>query len=48
MVGGTGKYAINKLGPAAIQVFIRKAEAGKAEKTKLSDGDMRSSGTAGR
>ena len=38
MVGGTGKNAINKLGEAQIQAFIRKAEAGKAQKPKLADG----------
>jgi hypothetical protein len=38
MVGGTGKNAINKLGEAAIQAFIRKAKAGNAHKTKLADG----------
>ena len=41
MVGGMGKNAINKLGEAGIQAFIRNAKAGKAgntSKTKLSDG----------
>jgi integrase-like protein/Arm domain-containing DNA-binding protein len=38
MVGGTGKNAINKLGEARIQVFIRESKAGNARKTKLSDG----------
>jgi len=38
MVGGTGKNAINKLGEAQIQAFIRKAKAGTAEKSMLSDG----------
>jgi hypothetical protein len=38
MVGGTGKNAINKLGEARIQVFIRESKAGNAQKTKLADG----------
>jgi hypothetical protein len=38
MVGGTAKNAINKLGEAQIQAFIRKAKAGMANKTKLADG----------
>jgi hypothetical protein len=38
MVGGTGKNAINKLGEAGIQAFIKGTKAGKASKTKLSDG----------
>src|SRR4051795_12010145 len=38
MVGGTGRNAINKLGEAAIQAFVRKAKAGTTHKTKLADG----------
>jgi integrase len=33
-----GKNAINKLGEAQIQAFVRKAKAGTADKTKLADG----------
>lgn len=38
MVGGTRKNAINKLGEAQIQAFVRKAKAGTADKIKLADG----------
>ena len=38
MVGGMGKNAINKLGEQAIQAFVRKARAGQATASMLSDG----------
>jgi hypothetical protein len=38
MVGGISRKAINKLGEAQIQAFLRQSKAGKATKKKLSDG----------